>query len=247
MTVATVSQRDLAPSASVQERTDRINRVAGRLVEDIITVGRELHEAKSALAHGEWEKLFDPTAIERPVRFSLRMAQMFMKIADHPALAKAKHVSSLPTTIGALYELTKLDEPALRTAIESGEIHAEMTRADAVTLHRADRKNHVPAEPTWFDSKGEPIPATFKVSAEIIQDAAKSIQALAAEDSLRAFAGNDEIASDLALAVQEFYFALDLAWKQTHARDGVYRGVQVRRDGLHGPEDALHPAAEAHL
>lgn len=128
---------------------------------------------------------------------------------------------------GALHEIDPQDQaPVLRALIRFLVPHVMLREIQAADFNR--RKT------TWLDAQDQPIPCFFKFSLERIVDVADTIQKLATGNCLRSFAGDDEIAANLALAVQEFFFALDLAWKQTHAVNGVYNGVRVDREGLHG-------------
>jgi hypothetical protein len=53
-------------------------------------------------------------------------------------------------------------------------------------------------ESEWFDSQGRRLPLMFRFLLETIQNVSKTIQMLTTEESLRAFARDDEIAEDLA-------------------------------------------------
>jgi hypothetical protein len=81
-------------------------------------------QAKAAMSHGEWGRLFE----EKLVPFGIRSAQMLMAIAEHPQLSNTKHVSLLPRSWGTLYELTKVPEPVLDRAFQDRVITPDMAR-----------------------------------------------------------------------------------------------------------------------
>ena len=112
----------------------RINAAQGEAVQSFIETGRLLIAAKKELdQHGEWERMFSdhPNAVDKPIRFSSRTAQMLMVVANNSVIAKAKHASLLPPSWYTLYELTKLDDTFLLRAIDSGTIHPDIERSDA--------------------------------------------------------------------------------------------------------------------
>ena len=141
-----------APIEQGQAYADRIRVALGRSVEAILEVGRALLAAKAALDHGTWERLFTghAEAIERPVPFSIRSAQRFMAIAEHPILSQATHVSSLPPAWGTLYELTRVPPPVLRRALDVGWIRPDMERAEATTLRGGPHVAFNSGEQEWY-------------------------------------------------------------------------------------------------
>jgi hypothetical protein len=86
-----------------------------RGVENILTAGRLLIEAKTKLLPGTFQEM-----IKTKLPFSPRTAQMLMCIAEHPVISNANHGSHLPPSWRTLYELTKIPHkmlsPKLRTA-----------------------------------------------------------------------------------------------------------------------------------
>jgi len=113
-----------------------INHCYGCSVLAVIETGRHLLEAKKALPHGEWGRLFDQGVL----RFSERSAQNMMAIASHERLGNPQHVAellpSLPNAYSTLVQLTSLTLDQFDACVESGEINPEMRRSDASTLRR---------------------------------------------------------------------------------------------------------------
>lgn len=109
------------------------DRIAARWsegVEAFLDCGRLLIAAKASLPRGEWGKLFSDGAMP----FGERTAQRLMAIAAHPTLANPTRVSHLPPAWSTLHELSRLPAAECERLIEAGEIHPEMTRADATAL-----------------------------------------------------------------------------------------------------------------
>jgi hypothetical protein len=61
--------------------------------------------------------------------FNERTAQRLMKIAEHPVLSNATHVSHLPTSWGTLYELSKATPKLLEAKIQDGTITPRLERS----------------------------------------------------------------------------------------------------------------------
>jgi hypothetical protein len=91
----------------LQSWADCITRAAGQAVEAIIATGRLLAEAKEALPHGSFLKLFKGHygAVAHPIPFSAAMARYLMTIAAHPVLSNRKYSYALPPSWRVLYEL----------------------------------------------------------------------------------------------------------------------------------------------
>lgn len=94
-------------------------------VESILEVGHLLLQAKSALAHGNFVVM-----IEEQTPFSIRTAQMLMKVAHHPVLANAQHVALLPPSWGTLAELARVEPADLEQAIAAGTVRPDMSKND---------------------------------------------------------------------------------------------------------------------
>jgi hypothetical protein len=94
-------------------------------VANIVETGRLLIQARTALSHGEWLPM-----IETDLPFSPRTAQMLMKIAEHPGITNAKHVSLLPPSWGTLHALTKLPSDEFERRIADGRIRPDLERKE---------------------------------------------------------------------------------------------------------------------
>lgn len=121
----------------------RINAEWRKSVEGVLGAGRQLIAAKEACKHGDFLRLFKghDNAVSEPVPFGEDNAEKIMAIASHGVLSNSAHVRNLPQAFSTLYELTKLDDETLLAGIKAGEIHAEMSRADASAL-RSDPVEH---------------------------------------------------------------------------------------------------------
>ncbi len=119
----------IAKKTSRKEYVKRIKGFLGDAVASFIDAGKELIEAKDDLEHGEFKEMVD-----QDLGISSRMAQMLMKVARHPVLSNAKHVSLLPPSWGTLYELAKVDDALLEAKIKDGTINPRMERKDVKGL-----------------------------------------------------------------------------------------------------------------
>lgn len=106
----------------------RIRPHLGKAVEHIVAAGREFIEAKASVQHGEFGRLIEMLGMGD------RTVQMFMAVAGHAVLANPNHGSLLPPSWRTLYELSRLEPPALEAAIEAGQVRRDMERKDAVRL-----------------------------------------------------------------------------------------------------------------
>ncbi len=131
----------ITPDDPVISWSTRIRSSLERSVEAILETGRLLQAAKEDLPHGSFIEAFKQAGL------SARMAQMFMSVAGNEALAEAnaKRIThSLPPSIGALYELFRLEPDVFSDALASGNVHAGVTRQQAKALGR--RVGRVPSE-----------------------------------------------------------------------------------------------------
>jgi hypothetical protein len=158
-------QRSLAviPTDLAQPWATKINRSMAESVVAIIQTGRAFLEAKRQLRHGGFQRLFagHPEAVREPVRCSKRTAERLMKIATHPVLSNATHVSLLPPSWGTLYELTRVEPRRLAEAIDDGVIRPDMTRRQVSALVYRPRVPS-PAPPLPAPPHG-PLPATVSL------------------------------------------------------------------------------------
>lgn len=97
-------------------------------VASIVATGKLLITAKSVLDHGQMQQVYDA------LPFSARTGQRLAKIAAHPVLSNATHVSHLPASWGTLAELAKIDPLTLTDYINTGVVTATMERAEAEDL-----------------------------------------------------------------------------------------------------------------
>jgi hypothetical protein len=120
---------------------EKIYAAFSRTVASVIETGRLLNEAKENLSHGSFE-----TMVELSLPFTPRTGQMFMAIAKHPVLSKAKHASLLPPSWGTLYQITRLPLRLVEECIEDGRINPKTERKDIAALagkqpkHKASKR-----------------------------------------------------------------------------------------------------------
>lgn len=112
-----------------RERARSIKGHLGRAVEGIVSAGRELVEAKSEVAHGEWLPMLDEIGISQPYAFKLM--KIGKRFPDHSSW------NDLPSSIAALYELSRMDPDDIEAGIESGAIGPETTIKEARELATA--------------------------------------------------------------------------------------------------------------
>ena len=128
-----MTQLPASPTSTVEAWSSRIRSSLERSVEAILDTGRLLQAAKDELPHGQFLVAVELAGL------SPRMTQMFLSVAANEAIAEAntKRVTySLPPSIGTLYELSRLEPDVLHDALESGNIHAGVTRQQAKALGR---------------------------------------------------------------------------------------------------------------
>jgi len=94
----------------------------GKTLAGVFETASLLLEAKSALAHGEFQ-----TMVGETLPFAPRTAQMLMAIGHDSRLTNTKFTSLLPPSWYSLYELTKLDDADFDAAIADGTIRPDMT------------------------------------------------------------------------------------------------------------------------
>lgn len=113
----------------------RITAAWRQSVDGILTTGRLIAEAKSALAHGQFESM-----VQQSLPFTARTAQRLMAIAsDERIAANPTRVSLLPASWGTIYELTKLDDAELNKRFEDGTIRPDIERNDVTALRKEAR------------------------------------------------------------------------------------------------------------
>jgi hypothetical protein len=134
VTTTEVVEQELIPAAI--HFSDKIREAYGNAIEGIFQMGRLLLEAKEMLEHGEFQAM-----IERELPFGPRAAQMLMKIAQHPVLTNAKHVSLLPPNWGTLHEIARLPPSTVENLIEEGKITPQLMRKQVAGLASKTRSN----------------------------------------------------------------------------------------------------------
>lgn len=125
----------------VQREADRFESSMRRSLGFAIRLGRRLCEAKAALGHGEFGRLFadHSNPIPDALKFSSRWARILMAIGGHQAIAANRNCSSvLPASINTVYVLSRLPAPELEAAIARGEVRPDMRHADARRLIQVD-------------------------------------------------------------------------------------------------------------
>jgi hypothetical protein len=103
-------------------------------VKAIVATGQLLLQAKAALPHGQWIEALEGAGI------SPRVAQMFISVAEHPAISNTSNYSHLlPAASNTLYVLSRV-EPEERdiATLETGEVNPTTTLSET----RAMTKSH---------------------------------------------------------------------------------------------------------
>ena len=148
-----------APVRSADEWVDVIKADLGRAVEGIVAAGRHLVAAKDVVRHGEWVSMLKRIGISGAEASRLR--SIANRLADLPSM------EALPTSVSALYELSRLPADTINHGIETGDITPDMTIRDAKD-YRAS-----------FGSKPKPKPKPSKDSAatDLGYDEARAVTA----------------------------------------------------------------------
>jgi len=115
-----------APVHTRAEWSERIGRCWDAAQAAVFDLGQCLIDAKAALPHGEFEAM-----IRADLPFESSTARKFMAIARDDRLRDLKRSPGnvLPGEWTTLYAISRLDDEALETAIDKGEISPDMTRA----------------------------------------------------------------------------------------------------------------------
>lgn len=129
-----------------RERAQSIKGHLGRAVEGIVNAGRELAEAKSEVAHGEWLPMLDEIGI------SQQDANMYMRIAEN---LKSRKFRDLPASPTALLALSRMDPSDIEAGIQSGAITPKTTIKEA--REYAKKEKEVPA-PAVEDTRAHKSP-----------------------------------------------------------------------------------------
>lgn len=110
---------------SPPEWTGRITEAWGKTLAGVFETASLLLEAKSALAHGEFQAM-----VESDLPFGPRTARRLMAIGRDKRLTERTHTSVLPPSWMTLYELTRLDDADFDAAIADGTIRPDMGQKD---------------------------------------------------------------------------------------------------------------------
>ena len=113
-------------------------------VESMIETGRRLVEAQQSLGYGEHAAFYDA------LPFSEATAKKLQLIANDPRIRS--HVNDLPPSYGTTYELTKVDDDTFALAVSDGRINPDMTREQAIALHRLEDHQRINASNSneWY-------------------------------------------------------------------------------------------------
>lgn len=111
----------------VQTWAAAIRAAYARTVESVIAVGRELIAAKTALPHGEFERM-----VRNELPFKERTAQMFISVANSQRLCSPDIRPMLPNALSSLYELSRVEDDVWQSMIAAKAITTESTTAEIV-------------------------------------------------------------------------------------------------------------------
>ena len=96
-----------------------------RTAESIVLTGQYLIAAKADVAHGAWLPML------RKIGISDGYARKMMSIAGSGGISNRLSSNDLPSSVDALYQLSRLAPEAIESGIESGDVHPGMTIRDA--------------------------------------------------------------------------------------------------------------------
>lgn len=202
---------------SADEWADIIRAEMARTAESIVLTGQYLIAAKADVAHGAWLPMLARIGISQP------HAHKIMSIGEK--LANHSSSNDLPSSIDALYQLSRLAPEAIESGIESGDVHPGMTIRDAKGYAQEVTQRDTPAN----------------VNTETGEIYATEGEARAADrDQLRSDRA-DSGRFDLALSTIEWLADPRIAetHRRIHRLIGVDPGIQGSR---HNPE-TLHRIA----
>lgn len=133
----------------VEREADRFETAMRKSLVCAIRLGKRLVEAKAALEHGEFGRLFagHPQAVEGALTISPRWARVLMSIASNRSIANGKHASVLPADITSVQLLARLPEAELEAAIAAGTVRPDMRREDVRRLLPASEEPDEVEEP----------------------------------------------------------------------------------------------------
>jgi hypothetical protein len=127
---------------TAQDFAAQIRTTWQKAVKSIIETGKLLIDAKTSLAHGKWQTMFDEKNPQR-LPFGERTAEMLMKIVRDPVLSNSKFISVLPASWGTLHKLANLPNKALESMLADGTITADTTSKQVDELQKNSRRWHL--------------------------------------------------------------------------------------------------------
>jgi len=157
-----------------RERAQSIKGHLGRAAEGIVSAGRELIEAKSEVAHGDWLLMVDEIGI------SDGYARKLMSIGK--AFSNRSYENDLPGNMTVLYELSRMDPSDIEAGIQSGAITSKTTIKEA--REYAKKEKEVPA-PVVEDTRAHRSP--FAEGAKLTPDSDRTVILVGADG--RAYTG----------------------------------------------------------
>ena len=127
-----------------------------------LEAGRYLIQAKEELDRDEYNSL-----VKLRLEFDTSTAKKLICIGQNRFLGA--HVHRLPPCWSTLYELTKLEDEVLETAIANGSVNPKMQRKDAIALRKPPKD-----ETEGSEKSGESPPPEPKLSFAAAWDAAST-------------------------------------------------------------------------
>lgn len=195
---------DLIPAASVDLArldywADRLQACLLKSVEAVLEAGRTIVEAKAEMGDVGVRKLAEVVGIDKST------ANYLERIGNNPVLSA--HADSLPASLRALGELTRLEPDALEAAIEEGLVSPDLTIEGAQKLARGPID-----EPLGDEDEGETGADREKVAtqprfSELRDEAVFSVERRRLEDACAilgqpGFRLTTEVAQDIVRALQ---------------------------------------------
>lgn len=167
----------------VQREADRFETSMRRSLGFAIRLGKRLCEAKAALGHGEFGRLFadHPNPIDGALSFSSSWARKLMAIGGNPALANRDSSHDLPANINTVYVLSRLPEPDLAAAIARGDVRPDMRHAEARRLIQVEAEDDDQAEAAADDEIAQALRPVRAQLAAFAADHPKQMRRLKAQ------------------------------------------------------------------
>jgi hypothetical protein len=137
----------------------------------IIKTARHLFEAKQELSREEYSAL---ASLKLP--FDSSVARKLLRIAANPIVCAPGHTAKLPPCWTIIYDLSKLDDEVLRTAIKDGRVNPKMQRKDVRAL-----RGQPPAKATV--KPATPLMVSWKAASDEVRT--KALDAIGLSEILR--------------------------------------------------------------